>query len=361
MFAGYDNSLVNVFNGWIDNCISYRDSGSVDWCTEIQAIAAVDIYRYGLVSDTFIKGTKVSNILQYMMSQNSNVSLGCLSPSLDYSITRNQTFIGQPMDLIGRNFENYRVFIDNHELHILGENEVIEGERLIISDETGLLGSPKRANQFLEIKMLFEPQVALGRLAKLKSSTMPQFNGDYEVINVQHYGTISPTKCGTLYTNLTLASNNGEIKEVPRQENKEYTGNNTSIWQKPVNGKITSSFGYRTHPISGEKNKFHNGMDIGAALNTPVKAPANGKVTIVGWLGGYGKAIQIDNGTIQGKKVTSLFGHLNSWSVKNGQNVTTGQIIGYVGSTGNATGAHLHFEVRENGSPVNPTKYIGTF
>lgn len=359
LFAGYGDTLINIFGGEIQDCISYRESGSTDWITEVSGYISADYRRLGLVNDTFIKGTKVTTILKYMMSQNSDIKLGSISPSLDYSIPRNQTFIGQPMDLIGRSFPDYRVFVDKNELHILGANEVIEGENLIISDKTGLLGSPKRANVFLEIEMMFEPQANIGRMATIKSLSMPQFNGDYEIISVRHYGVISPTQSGVLTTSLVLSSSR-EIKKVPRQENKEYTGENTATWQKPVDGKVTDNFGYRMHPIKKQKI-FHNGIDIEAALNTPVKAPANGKVTVVGWLGGYGKAIQIDNGIIKGKRVTSLYGHLNSWAVSNGDNVTTGQIIGYVGSSGNSTGAHLHFEVKENGTAVNPTKYIGTF
>lgn len=362
LYAGYGNSLSLAYMGYIDECISYRQSGSTEWLTEIKAIpSGGSIYQNGLVNATFVKGTETSDILQYMLNQNGTVKLGCLSFSLDKPIAKNHTYIGQPMDLIGRNFSNYRIFIDNNELHILGNNEVIANERLIITDETGLLGSPKRANAFLEIDMVFEPQASLGRLATLKSQSMPQFNKDYSIISIKHYGTISPTKSGTLITSLTLAEITGEIKKVPRQEKKTYTGTNTSTWEKPVNGKVTSPYGNRTDPINGQKGKFHSGIDIGAPANTPIKAPANGKVTMANFYGGYGKTIQLDNGTINGKKVTSLFGHMSSWAVKIGDTVTTGQIIGYVGSTGRATGPHLHFEVRENGNTIDPKKYIGTF
>ncbi|MBQ5900606.1 MAG: peptidoglycan DD-metalloendopeptidase family protein [Clostridia bacterium] len=363
LYAGYGNSLSLVYMGYIDECISYRQSGSTEWLTEIKATATgTNVYYNGLVNATFVKGTETSDILQYMLNQNGTVKLGCLSFSLDKPIAKNHTYIGQPMDLIGRNFGDFRIFIDNNELHILGNNEVIANERLIITDETGLLGSPKRANVFLEIDMVFEPQASLGRLATLKSQSMPQFNKDYSIISIKHYGTISPTKSGTLITSLTLAEITGEVKKVPRQGKKTYTGETTtSGWQKPVKGKVTSPFGNRTHPISGEKNKKHDGIDIGANLNTPVVAAAAGKVTMTNWYNGYGKCVQMDNGTSEGKKITTLYGHLNSWCVKNGAIVLKGQTIGYVGSTGYSKGPHLHFEVRENGVPVDPKKYIGTF
>lgn len=362
LWAGYGNSLVNVFSGYIDECISYKQAGSTDWTTEIKAhTQGVNIYFNGLVNATYIQGTQTSDIIQDMISPN-NIKLGSLSLSLNKPIAKNQTLIGQPMDLLGKNFADYRIFIEKKELHILTGSEVIEGERLIISDATGLLGSPRRANMYLDIDIIFEPQASLGRMVTLKSNTMPQFNGDYIAISIKHYGTISPTKSGTLITSMVLSKPNDKIEEVPRVEEKKYTGvTTTSGWQKPVNGKITSYFGKRTDPITGKTQTKHDGIDIGANLNTPVKAAAAGIVTMTKYNGGYGLCVQMDNGTSNGKKITTLYGHLSSWCVKNGAMVLKGQTIGYVGSTGKSTGPHLHFEVRENGVPVNPIQYIGTF
>ncbi|MBO5928259.1 MAG: M23 family metallopeptidase [Clostridia bacterium] len=362
LWAGYGNSLANVFSGYIDECTSYKQAGSTDWVTEIKAYPqGANIYFNGLSNATYIQGTQRSDIIQDLISSK-DIKLGCLSLSLNKPITKNQTLIGQPMDLLGKNFADYRIFIEKKELHILADSEVIENETLIISDETGLLGSPRRANQFLEIDMIFEPQASLGRMITLKSNTMPQFNGDYIAMSIKHYGTISPTKSGTLITSMVLAKPNDKIQEVPRVEEKTYTGETTtSGWQKPVKGVVTSPFGKRTDPITGKTQTSHEGIDIGANLNTPVVAAAAGIVTMTKYYGGYGMCVQMDNGTSNGKKITTLYGHLSSWNVQNGAMVLKGQTIGYVGSTGKSTGPHLHFEVRENGVPVDPKKYIGTF
>lgn len=131
-------------------------------------------------------------------------------------------------------------------------------------------------------------------------------------------------------------------------------------WAKPVKGVVTSVFGRRSRPTKGASSN-HKGMDIGAKSMTPVYAPADGKITTSGRVGGYGNAIYMDNGNINGVNVTSRYGHLSKSVVRAGQTVKKGQLIGYVGSTGVSTGPHLHFEVRENGTAVNPTKYIGNY
>jgi murein DD-endopeptidase MepM/ murein hydrolase activator NlpD len=118
---------------------------------------------------------------------------------------------------------------------------------------------------------------------------------------------------------------------------------------RPVGGRITSGFGYRMHPILGVRKK-HTGVDIGAASGTPIKAAADGVIIHAARWGGYGNCIIIDHG----QSTATLYGHCSSLAVSRGQQVNQGQVIGYVGSTGLSTGPHLHFEVRRNGTPVNP-------
>jgi hypothetical protein len=103
----------------------------------------------------------------------------------------------------------------------------------------------------------------------------------------------------------------------------------------------TSRFGWRTHPITGSR-RFHSGMDIGAPMGAPVVAAATGIVISSGWLGGYGKAIVIQHNGVQ----QTLYGHLSEVFVQPGQRIEQGTVIGHVGSTGNSTGPHLHFEAR---------------
>lgn len=117
----------------------------------------------------------------------------------------------------------------------------------------------------------------------------------------------------------------------------------------PVQGRITSEFGLRNDPING-RQRHHHGVDIAAPTGTPIGAAAAGTVVFAGRRGGYGNTIIIEQA--DGKQ--TLYGHADQLFAKVGDQITTGQTIATVGSTGRSTGPHLHFEVRENGQPVNP-------
>lgn len=121
---------------------------------------------------------------------------------------------------------------------------------------------------------------------------------------------------------------------------------------RPVNGYITSHFGYRIHPIYGSR-RLHAGTDFGAACGTPVYAASSGTVIAAGWGGGYGNRIIVSHGG----GLATTYNHLSGYAVRGG-GVARGQLIGYVGTTGSSTGCHLHFEVRVNGTPVNPMGYL---
>lgn len=123
-------------------------------------------------------------------------------------------------------------------------------------------------------------------------------------------------------------------------------------WPVPGHHRITSPFGYRIHPIL-KYRKLHTGVDIGAPNGTPVVSAASGTVIASRFMSGYGNCIMIDHGG----KVT-VYAHLSSRAVSPGQSVSAGETIGYVGSTGMSTGAHLHFEVRVNGAVQNPLNYL---
>jgi murein DD-endopeptidase MepM/ murein hydrolase activator NlpD len=124
-----------------------------------------------------------------------------------------------------------------------------------------------------------------------------------------------------------------------------------SIW--PVKGWVTSGFGPRVSPFT-EKPAWHDGLDIGAAANAPVQAPAQGRVTSVGFDSKLGNVVKLDHGF----GIETLFGHLAKALVKEGQRVKRGDVVGLVGSSGLATGPHLHYMVKVNGQTFDPTKYI---
>ena len=116
---------------------------------------------------------------------------------------------------------------------------------------------------------------------------------------------------------------------------------------------VSSRFGLRVHPITGQK-KSHTGIDIASNQGTAVYASDGGSVTLAGWNGGYGNCIMIDHGN----GYVTLYGHLSSISVSVGQTVSQGATIGAVGSTGNSTGPHLHFEVLKNGTRIDPEQFF---
>lgn len=126
---------------------------------------------------------------------------------------------------------------------------------------------------------------------------------------------------------------------------------------KPIQGRITSPFGWRTHPIFNSRS-FHSGIDIGGPNLGAIRASNSGKVIYSGWYGGYGKVVIIEHGIINGKPITTLYAHMSSIKVANGQKVAKGDVVGYEGTTGYSTGPHCHFEVRVNGQPNNPLNYI---
>ena len=126
-----------------------------------------------------------------------------------------------------------------------------------------------------------------------------------------------------------------------------------SLW--PVEGRVASSFGEREDPLNGE-GAFHTGIDIDAPYGTPVRAAADGEVAAASVEAGYGREIVLDHG----HGVTTLYGHLSGFAVVPGEHVVRGEVIGYVGQSGRATGPHLHYEVRLRNVPVNPHKYLRT-
>ena len=121
----------------------------------------------------------------------------------------------------------------------------------------------------------------------------------------------------------------------------------------PVMGRINSPFGWRTHPVTRRRD-FHTGIDIKAARNDPIKAAGSGHVVYSGWMGGYGKVLVIEHSNGQ----STLYAHCSTLLAGKGASVSSGQLVAKIGTTGRSTGPHLHFEVRNGSSPVNPIKYL---
>jgi murein DD-endopeptidase MepM/ murein hydrolase activator NlpD len=154
-----------------------------------------------------------------------------------------------------------------------------------------------------------------------------------------------------------LAKQSASIGSYINKTAKDSNVQVASGFIKPISGRITSPFGWRTHPIFNSRS-FHSGIDIGGPNYGEIKASNSGKVIYSGWYGGYGKVVIIEHGIVNGKPITTLYAHMSSIKVANGQHVSKGQVVGYEGTTGYSTGPHCHFEVRVNGQPNNPLNYI---
>ncbi|WP_432422149.1 M23 family metallopeptidase [Qipengyuania aquimaris] len=123
----------------------------------------------------------------------------------------------------------------------------------------------------------------------------------------------------------------------------------------PAAGGVTSKFGYRRDPFN-RRAAMHNGIDFRGAIGSPIYAAAKGRVSFVGWKGGYGKTVEITHGN----GLMTRYAHLSRFDAKVGDRVAAGEKIAGMGSTGRSTGSHLHFEVRINGRPVNPRTFLET-
>ncbi|MDD4048728.1 MAG: M23 family metallopeptidase [Clostridia bacterium] len=142
--------------------------------------------------------------------------------------------------------------------------------------------------------------------------------------------------------------------EIRRQTgDTSYLGSGKLAWPTPGFKRITSEFGWRIHPIT-KKRSMHTGTDIAANYGTNIVAAESGTVMEVAWRGGYGRIVMVDHGG----GIVTLYAHTSKSLVKPGQVVKKGQAIAKIGTTGWSTGPHLHFEVRENGNPVNPMTYL---
>ena len=126
-----------------------------------------------------------------------------------------------------------------------------------------------------------------------------------------------------------------------------------SVMRWPLIGAITSRYGYRQLRVSG--SNFHSGLDIDGDTGDPITAARAGTVTFAGWHGGYGNLVIVTNGSME-----YYYAHASSLNVSEGQTVAAGDLLARVGSTGNSTGSHLHFEIRVDGNSVDPLPYLET-
>lgn len=159
-----------------------------------------------------------------------------------------------------------------------------------------------------------------------------------------------------------IAHFEGEIADLAREEDliraliaQEQSGEGEApgLLLRPVPGAVSSGFGWRIHPIYGN-SRLHTGWDLNASCSEPIVAGAAGRVFFSGWKGGYGNTVMIDHGG----GVATLYAHQSATGVVYDEQVVTGQVIGWIGTTGTSTACHLHWEVRVNGIPTDPSSWV---
>lgn len=362
LYAGYGIKQVLIFSGYVMKGYTYRKGGDTDFITELECSAAPDLFSTSQVNVTLDGGTSGKNIYLQLLDGVTDCGVGYISKKVD-SIKRATPFIGNVFNVINETFSKYNVFVDEQGLlNVLADNEVKADETLTITAESGLLGSPRRQEAVTLVEMLFEPNAKAGMLVNVLSDSMPDLNRTYQVLEVTHTGIISNSECGKLITKMWLSMGKNvftPVSKVPEKEYK-YTGQVvTGDWIQPVQGQITSPFGWRGDIGIPGASKYHEGVDIGVKMGTPVKAPAMGIVVRNAENAYNGKFIEISHGILNGKEIRTMYLHLSKSNVAVGQTVNKGQEIALSGNSGlQGIKPHLDFRVKENTKFVPPGKYV---
>jgi murein DD-endopeptidase MepM/ murein hydrolase activator NlpD len=232
----------------------------------------------------------------------------------------------------------------------------LKGFRERIEQMASTLERVERFDQKLRaVTLLSDParNLALGPTA-METKGAPPSNGESEFTGPPpgvESGKTLAAKLDTLSSQAAHSEQSLEQLQTYFLEQKSLLASTPSVW--PARGWITSDFGQRTDPYTAER-VMHEGLDIAAPHGKEVTAPADGTVIFAGLEGGYGNVLVIDHGY----GVKTRYGHLSKVEVHPGDRVHRGELIGAVGNTGRSTGPHLHYEVRVNGLPENPRKFI---
>lgn len=253
--------------------------------------------------------------------------------------------IGEIMDSDKRLFEEYKTARETTE-QVKAEYEATLAQ---LSDKQETLEAEK---------VELEEQIAAA------VEVINQLQDDIDAAKAEYAKAAAAEAAAQASINAIIAQMQAE-EEAARQEaaqnNQQYTGTGstatgTYIWPCPSSTYVTSAFGMRDHPLFGDERP-HSGIDIAGSAGSEVLAADSGTVAVATYSSSYGNYVTIyhSNGDY------TLYAHMSSLAVSAGQSVTQGDVIGYVGSTGWATGPHLHFEIRVNGSTVDPLSYFSNY
>lgn len=219
---------------------------------------------------------------------------------------------------------------DRREVIIEKQAEIVEAKKQLEKDRKAVAAVRAEHNAVLETRqaLLSEKQGLLAEVERKKAY--------WEALEDQLEDDAAEIR--------SLLSSSGTSGTPP-------TAGGQFLW--PTNGPMTSPYGYRTHPIFGDR-RLHTGIDIGAGYGNAVYAADTGTVSYVGTMSGYGNVVIVDHGS----GLATTYNHLSAFNVSSGATVQRGTTVGAVGCTGYCTGPHLHFEVRVNGGPVDPMPYL---
>lgn len=285
--------------------------------------------------------------------------------SLDQQVLKEMQALKDEIEEKKEQLEEQEIAVENKKAEIVRKKETIERQQ---KEREALLAELKQQEQELEqnlaqlekdskdvedaIKRYMAEQAEKER--KRKEQERKQKEQERLERKKQQRQTTTTNRGGNSGSGQTDSGSSGGGSPLPQDPAPKYTGGSMT-WPVPGYYSITSPYGYRIHPISGTR-KFHSGIDIaGGGINGKnAVAAASGTVISAGTRGGYGNCVIIDHGG----GISTLYAHGSSILVSPGQSVRQGQPVLKVGSTGASTGPHLHFEVRKNGSPVNPMNYL---
>jgi murein DD-endopeptidase MepM/ murein hydrolase activator NlpD len=247
--------------------------------------------------------------------------------------------------------------------HLRATNSTLEQQNSSYREATGTLAAQIESLQSaigeLGVRAQLDP-VSARAMEKLPSNVKNRAVGGTSIEGASamltpHIATASASSLDHTFTMLrnVLGSLEGHLSTVRRNvEQRESLMNATpSIW--PVHGWLSAGYGMRADPFNGERD-FHPGLDISADKGTPILATAAGKVELAAPSGDYGNLVVVDHGY----GLVTRYGHLSKFAVWVGRQVKRGDVVGYVGSTGRATGPHLHYEVLANGKLINPLQLL---
>ena len=212
----------------------------------------------------------------------------------------------------------------------------------------------RKKNEIALIRQqLFAQKADYQGQAQLQTELIQRLNSDRLALDAARIQLEKDSQSIATLIQRKIAEEKARIAAAKARSQQRNFVRGSGIMLSPSNGYISSPFGWRSHPLLGRR-RLHTGIDFAAGYGSTIRAADSGTVIYSGWYGGYGKTVIINHG----KGITTLYGHSSKLYVEAGQSVKRGQAISAVGSTGLSTGPHLHFEVRKNGTPVNPANYL---